>query len=76
MADSKCILPHKDVHITTFIANNFSNSGLMHKPVVELGFTKMTDGTFWSSLQLNSRKDALTLANAILEAAEFLPENS
>jgi hypothetical protein len=71
MSNSKCILPHKDVHIKTFVSGGFTPV-----PVLEIQRTEMSDGTFWNTIQLTSRKDALTLANAILEAAEYLPENS
>ena len=70
MANVKCVLPHKDVHIKTFIA------GFSDKPVLEICNGERRDGTFCQSLQFTSRKDALILANAILEAAEFLPEDS
>lgn len=69
MANSICVLPNHDVHIETFISG-----GRIPTPVLEIGQTVMDHGGFWNTLQLTSKADAVTLANAILKAADFLPD--
>ena len=69
MANTICVLPKHDLHIKTFISG-----GLTPVPVVEICQTEMADGSYWNTFQLTSKADAVALADAILRAAESLPD--
>ena len=69
MTNTICVLPKHDLHIKTFISG-----GRIPVPVVEICQTKMANGSYWNTLQLTSKADAVALADAIIKAAEILPE--
>ena len=69
MANKICVLPKLDLHIKTFISG-----GHTPIPVVEICQTEMEDGSYWNTFQLTSKIDAVALADAILKAAEILPD--
>lgn len=65
---TKYVLPNSDIHIKAFVAE------FTEIAVVQICKDGMHDGSFGTVIQLTNRKEALTLAQAIIEAAEILSE--